>query len=78
MDYKKFLKFNIFGGLFWTIGMLLAGFFLGKIIPDVDKYLLPIIALIVFLSLLPPIIEVYKENKAKIVNKLLKFSSKIW
>ena len=77
MDYTKFLRFNIFGGLFWTVGMLVIGFFLGKIIPDVDKYLLPIIALIVFLSLLPPIIEVYKENKEKIVNKLLKFSSKI-
>jgi membrane-associated protein len=71
MDYKNFLSFNIIGGTLWTIGMLTLGYTLGNIIPDVDKYLLPVIAIIIFLSLLPPIIEYYKNNKGEIFNQFM-------
>jgi membrane-associated protein len=63
MDYKTFISFNVFGGIFWTSSMLLIGYFLGSVIPDVDKYILPLIALIVFLSILPGINEWWKERK---------------
>ncbi len=53
MDYKTFISYNIIGGALWTIGITAAGYFLGRLIPNVDQYLLPIIALIVLLSLLP-------------------------
>src|SRR3990167_2070109 len=43
MDYKKFVSFNLIGGLLWAIGVTLTGYYLGNLIPDVDKYLLPII-----------------------------------
>ncbi len=76
MDYKSFLSFNIVGGIAWTCGMLLFGYFLGQVIPDVDKYLLPIIGLIVFVSLLPAIIETYKHNKGKIFAKFMDFVKK--
>lgn len=66
MHYQTFLSFNLIGGLGWTLGMLSLGYFLGSVIPDVDKYLLPIIGLIIFLSILPGIIEFYKHNKEKI------------
>ncbi len=66
MDYLKFLSFNIIGGIGWATGMLLIGFFLGNVIPNVDKYLLPLIALIIFLSILPGIVEVYKGNKKRL------------
>jgi membrane-associated protein len=65
MEYKKFISFNIFGGLGWTAGMLLLGYFLGNAIPNVDKFLLPIIGLIVFLSILPGIIEFLKNRNKK-------------
>lgn len=71
MEYSKFLSFNIIGGAAWTISMLTLGYFLGNIIPDVDKYLLPIIAIIIFLSLLPPLIEYYKENKGNIMGNFM-------
>ena len=76
MDYQKFLSFNIFGGVFWTAGMLLLGYFLGNVIPNIDKYLLPIIFLIVFISVLPGLIEGYKYNKGKIFSKLGKLVNK--
>jgi len=65
MTYKKFISFNVFGGIFWVTLMLLLGFFLGNIIPNVDRYLLPIIALIIFLSILPGVIEIIKQKIAK-------------
>jgi membrane-associated protein len=63
MDYLKFIKYNIIGGFLWTFGLMFAGYFLGKTIPDVDKYLLPIILLIIFLSVLPSIIHIIREKK---------------
>jgi membrane-associated protein len=63
MDYKTFLRFNLIGGLIWTCGMITAGYLLGKTIPDIDRYLLPIIALIILLSFTPPLIEFIKHKK---------------
>lgn len=71
MEYPRFLFFNIFGGAFWTATMLLSGYFLGNLIPDVDKYLLPLIAFVIFLSLLPAIFESYKHYKGKIFAKFV-------
>ncbi|MCX6712531.1 MAG: DedA family protein, partial [Candidatus Vogelbacteria bacterium] len=53
MTYKKFFFFNLVGGFLWTIGLGLAGFFLGRVIPDADKYIIPIVLLIIILSILP-------------------------
>src|SRR5690606_5496321 len=61
MEYKKFITYNVVGGFLWGAGMTLAGYFLGQIIPDVDKYLLPIILVIIFLSVLPGIIHMRFE-----------------
>lgn len=66
MEYKKFLSYNIFGGLFWTLGMLGTGYFLGNVIPNVDRYLIPIILIIVFLSFLPSLIEHRKSIKYQV------------
>lgn len=63
MSYQKFISYNIFGGLLWGVGVTGVGFFLGNLIPNVDRYLLPIIALIVFVSILPPIFEYVKSRR---------------
>lgn len=63
MDYKRFISFNVFGGIFWTTSMLLVGYFLGSVLPDIDKYILPLIAVIVFVSILPGILEWVKEKR---------------
>lgn len=65
MNYPKFIKYNIIGGFIWTFGLVSAGYFLGKTIPNVDKYLLPIILLIIVLSILPSLIHLIKERKNK-------------
>jgi membrane-associated protein len=77
MDRKRFMIFNFFGGTFWTWGMVWAGYYLGSLIPDVDKYLLPIVALIILASITPPILHLYRENKKewheKVRERIYKF-----
>lgn len=64
MEYKKFISYNVFGGLLWGAGMTLLGYYLGAAIPDVEKYLLPIILVIVIASVLPGIIHMRHDIMA--------------
>ncbi|OGK14654.1 hypothetical protein A3C98_03835 [Candidatus Roizmanbacteria bacterium RIFCSPHIGHO2_02_FULL_37_15] len=61
MEYKSFLAYNIIGGLLWGIGITIAGYFLGNLVPDVDKYLLPIIAAIIIVSIAPTAFHILKD-----------------
>ena len=63
---KTFIFWNILGAIIWTDTILLLGYLLGeKIKGSIDTYLLPIIGLIIFLSLLPIFFEVLRERKRK-------------
>jgi membrane-associated protein len=66
MRYSRFLAFNIGGGLLWAVGLPIAGYALGSVIPDVDRYLIPIILLIIFISLLPTFYHLVSANRAEI------------
>ena len=79
MDYKKFLLFNVLGGLIWAVGVTALGYFLGNIIPDVDKYLLPIAALIILVSIAPALWHLLKdqEKRAEYLNRIKQSASKI-
>lgn len=67
MDYKRFLTFNLIGGLLWAAGVTYAGYFLGSFFEgiglDIDHVLLPIIAIIILISVLPPAIHIFKDKK---------------
>ena len=65
MRYHKFLFYNIVGGVLWGIGVLSLGFFLGRAIPGIDRYLLPIIILIIVASVIPPFIEFYRQYRKR-------------
>ncbi|HEX9063957.1 MAG TPA: DedA family protein [Streptosporangiaceae bacterium] len=60
---RTFTVWQVVGGLIWSLGVTLAGYALGSTIGNVDKYLLPIIALIVIISLLPLVIEFFRNRK---------------
>jgi membrane-associated protein len=61
MDYKTFLSYNIVGGFVWTVGVTLAGYFLGQIIPDIDKILLPVILSVIVISILSSLVHLRKK-----------------
>lgn len=63
MEYNTFISYNVIGGFLWAVGLTVAGYYLGRIIPNVDKYLLPIVILIVVLSLLPSVYHVLSDEK---------------
>jgi len=62
MNYFHFMCYNVFGGLFWVFSLTLAGFFFGNI-PVVQKNFSLVIFAIIFLSILPGIIEFVRERK---------------
>jgi membrane-associated protein len=63
---KTFMFWNVIGAIIWTDGILLIGFLFGEQIEgSIDTYLYPIIGLIIFLSLLPLVFEIYRQRKHK-------------
>lgn len=71
MEYPRFLSFNIFGGIFWVLATTLLGFFLGNVIPDIDRYIIFVILGIIFLSVLPTGIHFWKEYRQQLLAKIL-------
>jgi len=65
MNYPTFMTYNLVGGLLWGIGMPLLGYFLGSVIPDIDRYLIPIIMAIIVLSLLPSLYHILKAKEER-------------
>ena len=59
---RTFTIWQVVGGLVWSAGVTLAGYTLGSAIPGIDTYLLPAIAVIVVLSLIPIGLEIYRTR----------------
>lgn len=69
MERKRFFSFNVIGGFLWAAGVTYAGFFLGhwfeSIGLEIDQVLLPIIFIIIFVSVLPPLIHILANKKQR-------------
>ncbi len=63
MKWRTFAMFNLVGGVLWSVGVIMLGHILGKTVPSIDKYLLPAIAVIVFLSLIPVVLEIRRSRR---------------
>lgn len=63
MKYSTFAKFNMIGGFLWAVGLTVLGYVFGQNVPNADQYVLPIIAVIIVISFIPPIWEYLKERK---------------
>lgn len=57
MNYRRFVFFNVFGGILWVWSMVLIGYFLGSAIPGVSEHIETVIVIVITLSVLPGIIE---------------------
>jgi membrane-associated protein len=70
MPARKFFLWNVVGGILWTDGILLVGYLLADSIYDavgdhIDRYILPVVALIILISVMPIFIEIIRERRAK-------------
>lgn len=62
MHYRTFIAYNVIGGLAWVWSMLFIGYFLGRLVPGIDKHIEPVILVVIFLSILPGIISWMRER----------------
>ena len=63
MPYSRYFTYDIIGGLLWVGTMELGGYFLGSLVPNIDKRIHYVIAVVVFLSLLPALIGWWNERR---------------
>jgi len=65
MPARTFFVWNVVGALLWTVGVIMLGYSIGaRLEGSIDRYLLPVIALIILISVLPVLIEVYRHRRA--------------
>ncbi len=63
MAYRQFLFYNVFGAALWVMGMTLLGYYLGRLVPHIDKYLHWVIAAVILISFLPIAGEMCRPKK---------------
>lgn len=62
---RTFTAWQVLGGLLWSLGVTVAGWQLGSHLHNIDHYLLPIIAVIVVVSLIPVALELRRGRSAR-------------
>lgn len=62
MDYAPFVAYTVVGAVVWALGVTWLGYFLGSLVPDAGRYLEYIVALIVVVSIAPPIVHLLRER----------------
>jgi membrane-associated protein len=62
MPYGRYFAYDLAGGILWGGGMIVIGYFLGRQIPNISENIHYVIAVVIFLSLLPPIISVLRAK----------------
>lgn len=74
MNFGLYMLYTIIGAFFWTIGVTVAGYYLGRFIPNIDLYIVPIILLAITIPLLTSVYELIKtpERRTRIKNKILR------
>jgi membrane-associated protein len=64
MSYRRFVSFNVFGGIAWSLSMTLLGYFLGTAFPGITKRIDMVIIVIIVISVMPIVIS-YLNNRKK-------------
>ena len=65
MEYRRFVAYNVVGGVAWVWGLLWAGYLLGQSVPDIGRHVHLVIAVVVVLSLLPIGLEYWKARRSR-------------
>ena len=63
MSYRRFALFNIVGGIGWVVSMTMLGYLLVTIFPATEKHIEKVIIIVIFLSILPGIIEWWRQKR---------------
>ena len=63
MRYRVFVPFNVLGGVLWGIGVTYLGYQLGSRVKNLDRYLVPIILVVIAVSLIPVALELRRARR---------------
>jgi membrane-associated protein len=63
MAYRVFVPYNVVGGVLWGVGLPLAGYTLGSRVAHIDRYLVPIILVVIVASLIPVALELRRARR---------------
>jgi len=68
MKWRRFMFFNLFGGLLWAVGVIYAGYSLGRLVPPhiLDRYFLLIVVVVIIVSMMPALIHLWREERHEI------------
>ena len=65
MQYRRFLVFNVAGGVGWVVSMTWAGYLMGGLIPNVSQYIHVIVIVVIALSCLPILFELQRARRRR-------------
>lgn len=65
MDRRRYFIYNVIGATLWGISVTLLGFWLGKSVPNIDHYILPVVLLAVVLTAGGPIIHLLRQKRVR-------------
>ena len=65
MEYRRFVFYNVAGGLGWVVSMTCAGYLLGRAIPNIGSYVHLVVAIVIVLSVLPIVYEIVRARKLR-------------
>jgi len=63
MPYRRFALFNIIGGIGWVFSMTMIGYLLVTLFPATEKHIEKVIIIVIFISILPAIIEFWRARR---------------
>ncbi len=63
MRYRRFVTYNVVGGIGWVASMTGAGYVLGQTVPNISKHIHVLVIVIIILSVIPIAVEVYRERR---------------
>jgi len=65
MEYRRFLIYNVAGGVGWVTSMTWAGYLLGQTIPNIGDHIHVVVAIVIVLSVIPIGVELYRERRRR-------------
>jgi membrane-associated protein len=63
MEYRRFLFYNVFGGIGWVVSLTWAGYLLGTLVPDISRYIHVVVVVVIVLSMVPIVVELWKARR---------------
>lgn len=65
MEYRRFLVYNVVGGVGWVTSMTWAGYLLGRAIPNIGEYVHVVVVIVIVLSVIPIVVEIFRERRRR-------------